>query len=151
MGQPEHELTHLLLTMAGYSILNPETFDSEGFLALVDKDLRRAAGWSFLKLLEIWNNKHERAVYVHAKRRQTPSLQFHFYPEVLICEGADFTKVLKSLADGVMYLDPACKAEGWGSDRIKTKRRNQFRIPMKSISSLYQKSKLVSVGDSIVP
>lgn len=141
-----HHLTGLLLRLVGYSLSQPDRLDSEGVLALVDDDLHTAAAWSFAKLLDVWKRKHEKAVYVQVHKRTCPAVQFHYLKEVQICEGADFIRVLKCIAEGKLYLDPAVKAEGWNSGNPKIKKRNQFRIPTQSISDLYRTSKFVAIG-----
>ena len=117
-------------------------------VALVDEELEIAAAWSFAKLIDIWKSKHEKAVFVQALKRKNQNVEFRYLDQVQICEGADFFKVLKCIAEGKLYLDPAVKAEKWQLPGMKVKKRNQFRIAMRSISDLYRTSKLVDVTQS---
>jgi len=141
----ESRLTGLMLQLSGYSLSEPERVDSNGVLALIDKELQTAAGWSFIKLLDRWKRKHENAVYLQAQKKTTPTIQFRYLNKIMICEGADFTRVLRCLAEGTLYLDPGLKAENWDSGSPNIKRRNQFRVPLQSISELYRTSKYVSL------
>ena len=93
---------------ASWPLSQPDKLDSDGVLSTwIDDQLHTAAAWSFKKLLNVWKRKHEKAVYVQVNR---PGVQFHYLKEVQICEGADFFRVLKCIAEGKLYLDPAVKA-----------------------------------------
>ena len=141
-----HQLTGLLLRLVGYSPARPNQMDLGGSLSLVDDRLEAAAAWSFAKLIDTWKKKHELAVYIQAQKRKNPTVQFQYLEDVRICKGADFFNLLRCLAGGLVYLDPAIKSEGWQSGNAKIKKRNQFRIAMRSIPELYQTSKVVSLA-----
>ncbi len=145
VGGKRHSLTGLILGLTGYSLSDPDHIEPNGRLQLTDEMMEIAAGWSFRKLLEIWTRKHEAAVYVPAISRREPNQQFRYLDQVLICEGADFFRVLRCFLDGDLYLDPSVKAEGWESSTTKIKKRNQFRIKLCSIPKLYKSSKIVSL------
>ena len=81
------------------------------------------------------------AVYVPAIKSEGPA--FQYAAEVLVCEGTDFLKVLKAFSLGHLYLDPAVKAVAWSSGSPDIKRRNQFRIKMQHVPSLYSKAEWV--------
>ncbi len=140
-----HPLTGLLLDIVGYSDEVPNRMDGDGMVAFVDKELEIAAAWSFAKLIDTWKNKHEKAVYVQVLKRKNPNTQFRYLNEVQICEGADFFKVMKCISEGTLYVDPAVKAENWLLPGMKIKKRNQFRIAMRSISDLYRTSKRIQL------
>ncbi len=138
-----HQLTKLMLQLAGYNLEMGDKFDPAGQLELVDEFKKLAAGWTFTHLIEIWKNKHERAVYIPAVKRKSPSVQFQYSNVIQLCYGANFLKVLTGFINGILYYDPAIKAEEWNTKTPKIKRRNQFRIKASNIPELYDKSKIV--------
>ena len=82
-------------------------------------------------------------VHLSQRKRTGSGKSFKYLNEVQICEGADFLLVLKCLADNIIYLDPAVKAESWQKPGETIKKRNQFRIAMKSLAKPYQAAKFV--------
>ena len=144
VGQ-RHNLTNLLLQLTGYDSKNPNSFDSDGALELIDELDQLAAGWSFKKLISHWKKKHEKAVYVPAIKDKSV-VQFQYSNKVEICYGADFFRVLDCLVTGDMCYDPAIRALYW-STRPKTKARSQFRIKASKISSLYSSSRIVDLNE----
>lgn len=145
-----HERTGLRLAISGYERDETGRVDPTGHLSLVASDGEIAAGWSFRKLLDRWQRKHSATVYVPARRRTTHGLrEFCFGTSVLLCEETHFQLVLDAMYEGVLYLDPAVKAEGWSSGTPVIKRRNQFRMKRKDVGCLYRRSGVVNVcGES---
>lgn len=134
-----HDRTKLTLTLVGYRSEEDDRFDADGYLALLSDEEVIAAGWTFQKLLQCWTRKHNAAAYVPTMSKDAPK-RFKYGPRVLVCEGTDFLLVLRALASGSLYLDPAIKAEQWSSNSPKIKRRNQFRMKRSGLQGLYQKS-----------
>ena len=142
-----HERTGLCLRIRGYDRDPTGRVDPEGDLALVAADGEIAAGWSFRKLLDRWQRKHNATVYVPAISRTVEGTrQFCFGASVMLCEQTRFQFVLDAMYDGLLYLDPAVKAEGWSTTAPVIKRRNQFRMKMESVGSLYLHTEVVDVA-----
>jgi len=136
-----HETTGLSLTLTGYE---PDRMDVDGHLSLVADDGTIAAGWTFQKLVKCWSRKHAAAAYVPALKDKSVC-RFRYASNVLLCEGTDLLLVLAAVADGLLYLDPALKAEKWSSGKPKVQRRNQFRIKSRDLPALYRRARMVSV------
>jgi hypothetical protein len=139
-----HETTELTLTLTGYDPHNGDRFDPNGHLSFLSDDGTIAAGWTFRKLVESWSRKHAAAVYVPAISMDGPK-RFQYGPKVLICEETDFLLMLSALADGLLHLDPAVKAEGFSTSSPKIKRRNQFRLKRSDIPRLYRSTSVVEL------
>lgn len=141
-----HDRTGLRLAICGYDRDETGRVDPGGHLALMAADGEIAAGWSFRKLLDRWQRKHSATVYVPARRQSANGVKrFCFGASVLLCEDTHFQFVLDAMCDGLLYLDPAVKAEGWSTDAPVIKRRNQFRMKMENVGSLYRRSDVIDV------
>lgn len=137
----QHKLTSLTLNVEGWNFENNCFFGSDGSICLNRGDeYDPAAGWSLSKLLEHWNQKHARAVYIPNQVRKSPEHSYRFGPRILLCQGTGFDLLMNSLHKGEVYLDPALKLEYASSKNPKSKRRNQIRISSKDISKLYRKA-----------
>jgi hypothetical protein len=133
-----HPTTELTMKILGYDFDKGKIIDENGSIALV-KNNDIAAEWYFADLLVHWNRKHNQAVYVPSIKRDSPALQYHYGYLVRLCEGTDFLRLLGAFACGNVYYDPGIKLENASDpDKKKTKRRSQFRIKSKYISSLYK-------------
>ena len=66
----------------------------------------------------------------------------NFDPEIL---PADFLFFLEQLSAGHIYLDPGLKLETDKTGKIKTKRRNQFRINHKYLPKLYAREEKIII------
>ncbi|WP_432799921.1 MvaI/BcnI family restriction endonuclease [Poriferisphaera sp. WC338] len=144
-----NDLTGLTLRIEGF---NAETqkLDANGHLGLYSPEGYLASGWTFKKLIDCWRRKHAATAYVPAQRNKEDKVHcFHYGNEVMLCEGADFVRVLNAVTSGALYLDPALKAENWSSDKPRFKKRNQFRIKMKDVPSLYNQSKVQTLQEAI--
>lgn len=132
----QHADTKVTLICTGYE--KGVKLDLDGGLKLVDDHGNSAAEWSFKKLLEHWNRKHAKAVYVPYEARNDRDRTAYFYGDwVDLGEGTDFLKFMDSIIESKIYYDPGIKIEGQASGNPKIKRRSQFRINYKYISSLY--------------
>jgi hypothetical protein len=140
-----HERTHLILKLDGYK-QGPEgnesklgkITDSNGGLVLVDQKDNVAARWDFPSLMSHWNKKHNQAAYVPSMMRKTPKQQYFYGDCVRLGEGTDFFRFLNAVARQKIYYDPGIKVEGANTSRPKVKKRSQFRIRSKDLSSLYR-------------
>lgn len=91
------------------------------------------------------DTKSPRALLAHGGAHDFDPRRFRYGSKVLIGEDTDFLLVLSALADGVLYLDPAVKAEEFGSSAPMTKRRNQFRLKRSDLPRLYKSSEVVEL------
>jgi len=116
-----------------------------GGIYLLSKDDDVAAVWDFSEILDHWNRKHARAVYVPSLSRKSP-LEYRYGHEVTLCEETDFLFFLSALASGKLYYDPGIKMENASGDHPKIKRRSQFRMKQVEINSLYAKTQIHSLN-----
>lgn len=138
--------TGLTLKMTGYA-QEGGLFDPSGSIALVDNSDTVAAEWSYKKLLEHWNRKHAKAVYVTYSRAEDSGAYWYSYnPEVHLGEGTDFAHLLACLAGETVYLDPGIKMEN-ASGNAKVKKRNQFRIKANELSGLYDRWEAIDLAE----
>lgn len=139
-----NELTKLRLELVGYDAAQGKIVDENGGVFLVSFRDECAAAWPFAGLMEHWNRKHAKAVYVPSKSTREPSLQYYYGDKVSLGEGTDFLKCLRAFADGKIYYDPGIKVENISSSP-KTKRRSQFRVHCRDLASLYATMTVVSL------
>lgn len=143
-GRAAHGDTGLRFDIAGYNASTGKIEDMGGALALVTADGEAAAAWSFASLIDHWNRKHARAVYVPSVRRDAPPA-YAYGAAVTLCENTDFLKFVQAAAAGAVYLDPALKLEKAGSAKPVLKCRNQFRIRQPAVAQLYEKCGITDV------
>lgn len=123
-------------------------------VVLVDDSGNIAAGWSFERLMNNWGAKHNKAVYLSAKKQRNPveqefaegfEFQVTYASRVIFCEGSSAERMLKAIADGIIYLDPAPKFVP--SDVSKNKRRAQWRVNdiTSSVEHLYESVRILDL------
>jgi len=136
--------TRTSLLLEGADQLTGEILSASGgvILARYGED-QPAARWSFAKLLEHWQRKHQHAVYVPSLAKANPKAH-SFCPVVRLAQGTEFAKLLRLLASGIAYYDPGTKIVNAGT-RPETKRRNQFRIGTGQLPDLYDHWEIVDV------
>ncbi len=84
-------------------------------------------GWSLEKLANAWNTKHALAAYVPAELGHVTSNAddlYRFGPHWFMCEGTDVWRLLRAIASGLVYYDPAHTIYADGSAKV----RPQWRI-----------------------
>lgn len=133
----KNDRTGLTLRMEGYDQESGEIVDASGGLLMRDNAGNVAAGWSFNKLLTHWSRKHARTAYVPYRKENHDIPYYTYGPSVHICEGAELKLFLKALNESVIYHDPGINMK-WHNGRWKSKKRNQFRIAWKNVSSIYE-------------
>lgn len=117
-------------------------------VVLEDDEGQVAAGWSLERLMNNWGVKHNEVIYVSAsKARNTDPVEsaagfaykVTFASKVIWCRGTSAERLLKAIADGVIFLDPAPKLVP--GDAGQTKRRSQWRVNdiSSAINALYEK------------
>jgi hypothetical protein len=130
--------TKLMLDVDGY-IAGETSFDASGRICLRADDGTVAAEWSFKKLLQHWKKKHSNAVYVPSKSQwvtvgASKIKQYHFGPVVDVAVGTSFGLFLEGVVSGVVFYDPGIHMTPGG----ESKRRNQFRVNYRKLSTLYE-------------
>lgn len=128
--------TGLRLELVGYDAGKGTITDASGGVALLSGTDEVAAMWGYDKLIDHWKRKHAKTVYIPSLRTEKP-YQYHFGKDVTLCTGTDFMVFLRAASRGIVYLDPAVKAEDFSSASPTIKRRNQMRISFKNIESIY--------------
>ena len=104
-------------------------------VALVDDNGEIAAGWSLERLLNCWGAKHNEVVYVSAQKHDCNDPEkvakgykysVEFDDKVIWCKHTSPDHLLRALANGTIFLDPAPKLD---PDNPKnSKRRAQWRV-----------------------
>ena len=105
------------------------------------------SSWSLEKLADGWNAKHAFAVYVRAEKREsaeTEKDEYRYLAPFLMCQGTDVWRLLRAIADGVVYYDPAHSI--YANDTAK--QRPQWRVSTvgfgETLGRLYRSVKAVS-------
>ena len=139
------ELTGLTLMLQGYDKNKCMITDVEAGVALVADDGEVAAIWDYSSLLEKWNRKHQKAVYIASKKRICDHIQYTYGHVVALAEGTSFQKFLNGMAKKIVYYDPGIKVENIYSEKPKSKKRNQFRVHSGDVPILYERIELVDL------
>ena len=141
----EHKAyAQLDMTLTGFT--DEKHFDPEGMIALTDVETGDLiAGWSYLKLLEHWQRKHNRAAYVPYLRDDSGnSTHVEFGPLVTLGISTSFGLFLQAFKNGKVIYDPGDKAtlinDGWHAHS-----RSQFRIDLKDIGAIYHSVKELDI------
>ncbi len=98
-----------------------------------------AAAWSFGDLMIGWNKKHAQAAYVPYESEKEKDPAYQYFSPALLGEGTDFNRYLAALHAGLVIFDPGSKIMKASTAKSTVKARSQFRIPVKNLTSLYQK------------
>lgn len=131
------ELTGLTLSLRGFNPAQPGKFAPDGAIVLATDSGEIAAGWTFSKLLQHWNRKHNQAVYVPCQGRRNGNRRYRYGNIVHLGQGTDFTLLLRVVANGSLYFDPGMKLEEPPGERPVTKSRSQFRMNSRDLGNLY--------------
>lgn len=140
-------LTSLRLVLRGFDEPTGTMVDASGAVEIVDIEGTVAASWSFAKLIEHWSRKHAFAVYVPSMKRDEPRRQYRYGRYVRLARHTNGLMLLRAIANGSVYYDPAIKLEMNGSSEV-TKRRSQFRVRSRELGSLYGAFESVDVSSS---
>jgi hypothetical protein len=143
------EITGLKTSLVGFDLETGKLDKIDGGLYLLDPNDEPAATWSFAALLELWNRKHAKAVYIPSKLRLEPQRQYRYGHLIELGEGTNFMRFITAMAHGHIYLDPALKIENASSSRPRIKRRNQFRIKPRELPKLYESFEQVNLSEII--
>lgn len=128
----------LQLALEGFDPRSPSRFAADGAVSLEDPSGRHAMEWSLAKMIELWNRKHSRAVYLPADAdRHDGRRRYRYGSTAYLATGTDFSRLLVGVANGDVIYDPGIKLEHAGSDHEKAKVRHQFRVAFGALPSLY--------------
>jgi len=105
-----------------------------------------AAGWSLDKLANCWNAKHANALYIRCERRDAPtSYEYSYADRYVTGRGTDVWKLLRAIACGLVFYDPADTIYADGTPKVRSQWRiNVTRLP-EAMSALYTSSETVTV------
>jgi hypothetical protein len=139
-----HDSTKLEMKLIGFDDANGKIRNTNGKIALLDKNENEAASWSFSSLLLHWNRKHNQACYVPSISDTTGSRKYKYGNKVILGIGTDFQLFLKQLAKGNIYYDPGIKMENISS-KPRIKKRSQFRIKSEHLPNIYVSSEVLKL------
>ena len=139
-----HPKTNLNIELIGFDSESGKIRNTDGRIALVDKNNNEAASWSFASMLIHWNRKHNLACYVPSLSETGPERKYKYGNKILMGTGTDFQLFLKDMDEGKIYYDPGIKMEN-ASSKPKIKRRSQFRIKSEFLKTLYKSCELIDV------
>ena len=142
-----HDRTSLRLELVGFDTSTNKIRNSDGYIALIDRQDKLAAAWDFSSLLLHWNRKHNLACFVPSISTSEPVKKYKFGPKVMLGEGTDFQLFLAQMAKGNIYYDPGIKMEN-ASNNQRIKKRSQFRIRSGDLTKIYKQSSLVDLEDA---
>ena len=137
--------TGLTMHLNGYDANSGKITNPAGAIALVSDSGEVAAEWGFGKILEHWSHKHTKAVYVPSQCRIEPHRQYCYGNKVRLAQITDSLRLLAAFAKGGVYYDPGIKVENASIGTPKTKKRSQFRVASRDISTLYEMVETVQV------
>lgn len=140
-----HADTRLQLALTGWDLAKGEMSRVDGGIELIDLNGNIAARWSFESLLNHWKRKHAKAVYVPSNCETEPR-RYRYGKRVLACTGTDFPLLLAAFANGAAFYDPGIRIENV-SGRKELKRRSQFRILMRNLPALYEKTEWLDLPE----
>lgn len=146
-------LTSLKLIVEGFDQENLKIRNPNGYIALLDKDEKIAASWSFASLIEHWNKKHPKACYVPSKINKehlttNGRRQYSYGNKIIMGTYTDITLFLNQICLGNAYYDPGIKLEMAieGERKKSTKVRSLFRIKSGNLNSLYKSNEIVNLA-----
>lgn len=118
----------------GVELFNPETHEI-------------AAGWSLDKLANCWNAKHANALYIAAKRRimEDGTYEYSYGPGWVTGTGTDVFRLLRGIASGLVFFDPAHTIYADGKAKVRPQWRINSRQLPQAMKRLYASSDVVTV------
>lgn len=144
IGGASNANTRVRLHLLGFDAESQKISDMTQGIALLADDDTPAAIWHFTGILEHWNRKHAKTVFVPSLKRGPP-MEYAFGSLIQLCIGTDFDMFLRALASGVVYYDPGLKLEDIHTKRPRAKRRSQFRVRHNDLFRLYHQMEEVAV------
>ncbi len=104
------------------------------------------AGWSLDRLANCWNEKHANALYIRAERRDgTDGYEYRYADSWLTGKGTDIWRLLRAIASGLVFYDPADTIYADGTPKVRSQWRiNASQLPQ-AMKALYASSETVTV------
>lgn len=94
-----------------------------------------AAGWSLERLANSWNRKHASALYIRAEKNPAPAGdgqdEYRYLTPWLVGEGTDVWRLLRAIAAGYVFYDPADTVYADGRAKV----RSQWRVNSSTLKS----------------
>jgi hypothetical protein len=105
-----------------------------------------AAGWSLEKLANCWNAKHANALYIRVEKRDgEEGPEYRYADRFVTGAGTDVWKLLRAIARGLLFYDPADTIYADGTPKVRSQWRiNASQLP-DAMASLYGSSEIVTV------
>lgn len=143
----EKDSAKLIIKIIGFT--NAKNFDPNGKIALIDsKTGELAAGWSFLKILEHWQRKHNRVAYVPYVYESVEGQKLvEFGPLITLGMSTSFGLFLQAFNDRKIIFDPGDKLS-FIDNKWKPKSRSQFRINLNDVCAIYKEIHEIDLRDS---
>jgi hypothetical protein len=142
----DHQLS---LTVDGFDRTHPDKFSATGAIRLLRPDSVSAVEWSLAKMIEHWNLKHAKAVYVPAIAEGVGTARRYWFGDTVhLGVGTDFARLLTAMASGQLVYDPGLKVEQFGLSDEKLKQRHQFRISFGNLPQLYASWETVNLASA---
>lgn len=134
------------LALTGFT--DARHFDPTGMIALYKHGTKTLiAGWSYLKLLEHWQRKHNRAAYVpYLREDRNGETTVEFGSLITLGISTSFGLFLQAFKDGKVVYDPGDKAT-LNNGRWNPHPRSQFRINLSDIMAIYQEVEEIDIHD----
>jgi len=95
-------------------------------------------GWSFVKLMEAWTNKHAQAVYIKYQK-SVEANNYRYDEAAYLCHGTDWQMFLRALIAGVVLYDPGHELSPDGI--TKTRHQWKTKITASNLAQLYHEVK----------
>lgn len=143
-----NHLTNLEMHLIGFDVETGKIRNSNGRIALLDKNDNEAASWSFSSMLLHWNRKHNQACYVPSLSENKEERSYKYGDKVILGVGTDFQLFLGQMACGNIYYDPGIKMENF-STKPKIKKRSQFRIKSQFLKNLYKHNEIIDLSNNL--
>ncbi|MDC0225003.1 MvaI/BcnI restriction endonuclease family protein [Deltaproteobacteria bacterium] len=109
-----------------------------------------ASGWSFNKLFESWNNKHQLACYVPYVKREFSGVghdyEYKFSDKILICEGTNILRLIRSIHLGNVFYDPGHVIYSNGKSKVRPQWRTTLTHNYRCIQNLYNYIEEISIS-----
>jgi hypothetical protein len=148
-NRPNQQDKSARLDMALTGFIDAKHFDPAGMISLTDTTSGElVAGWSYLKLLEHWQRKHNRAAYIPYLREDLDGGTYvEFGPLVTLGLSTNFGLFLQVFNDNIVIYDPGDKAS-LRDGRWIAHSRSQFRIDLKDIRAIYGEVQEVDIRNT---
>lgn len=116
-----------------------QRYRPDGAVVMVNAEGEVAMSWSYSKLLNHWKSKHAKAAFIPSQILRSDTPKYRFGSRILLGTGAEFGRLLSSLAGGSVYYDPGIKFEHDTMGRASSKKRSQFRVRSTDLEGLYER------------